>query len=127
MTNIGTKLSTGLGKGSDGASAAREDVRQAKENTGSECVDLSIVFSSGRYDHKEVVDAVREYTGNAPLIGASSAGGFTEEGTEKECVVVGLLSSDDIMVFTAMAEGLEQYPEATVGKGSRFFLELRKG
>jgi methyl-accepting chemotaxis protein len=107
-----TKFVTGISKG--GAVAAKEAVLQAKEKLGRDRVDLAIVYSSSVYDHREVVDAVREATNDAPLIGASSAGEFTEEKVEKGSVAVGLLSSDDIKVFSAIADGVKQNPEAAI-------------
>ena len=107
-----TKFATGLSKG--GAAAAKEAVSQAKEKLGGARVDLAIVFSSSEYDHRAVVDAVRDATNNAPLIGASTAGEFTEDKVEKGSVAVGLLTSDDIKVFTALAEGVKEDPEAAV-------------
>lgn len=107
-----TKFVTGISKG--GAVAAKEAVLEAKEKLGGARIDLSIVCSSSEYEHREVVDAVREATNDAPLIGASSAGEFTEEKVERGCVAVGLLSSDDIKVFSAIAEGIKQDPEAAI-------------
>jgi methyl-accepting chemotaxis protein len=109
-----TTLATGLCGGENGALAAKGAVLQAKEKLGRARVDLSIVYSSSEYDYQEVVDAVREATGNAPLIGASSAGEFTECAVEKGSVAVGLLSSDDIKVFTALSEGVKEDPEAAI-------------
>ncbi|MCK4420699.1 FIST C-terminal domain-containing protein [candidate division WOR-3 bacterium] len=111
---MGTKLATGLSKGENGAVAAKEAVLQAKKKLGKGRVDLSIVYSSSKYDYQEVVDAVRKATNNAPLVGASSAGEFTEERVEKGSVAVGLLSSDDIKIFTALAEGIKQDTEAAI-------------
>ncbi len=110
-----TRLATGLCIGDGSAAAvAREAVMQAKEKLEGGRIDLSIVYSSSKHDHREVVDAVREATGNAPLIGASSAGEFTEEKVESGSVAVGLLSSDEIKVFTAIAEGVTEDPEAAI-------------
>ena len=109
---MGTKLASGLGKGENGAVAATEAVLQAKEKLGDDHIDLSLVYSSTTYDLKEVVDAVRGATNKAPLIGASSAGEFTEEKVEKGSVAVSLLSSDEIKIFTTLAEGIQQDPEA---------------
>ena len=110
-----TKLATGLCIGDGGAAVvAREAAMQAKEELKGGRIDLSIVYSSSEYDHREVVDAVRKVTGNALLIGASSAGEFTERKVESGSVAVGLLSSDEIKVFTAMAEGVTGDPEAAV-------------
>ncbi len=109
-----TKLATGLSKGKDSAAVATEAVLQAKEKLGECRVDLSIVYSSSLYDHRVVVDKVRKATNNAPLIGASTTGEFTEERVERGSIAVGLLCSDDIKVFTAMAEGIKQDPEAAI-------------
>jgi methyl-accepting chemotaxis protein len=109
-----TTLTTGLCDGENGALAAKGAVSQAKEKLGRARIDLSIVYSSSKYDYQEVVDVVREVTGNAPLIGASTAGEFTEAGVDKGHVAVGLLSSDDIKVFTAISEGVKEDPEAAI-------------
>lgn len=109
-----TTLATGLSKGKNGAAAAKKAVLRAKEKLGSSRVDLSMVYSSSEYDHREVVDVVREATNNAPLIGASTAGEFTEEKVERGSVAVGLLSSGDIKIFTALAEGVKEDPEAAI-------------
>ncbi len=109
---MGTKFVTGISKG--GAVAAKEAVLQAKGKLGGARVDLSIVLSSSVYDHREVVEVVREATDNAPLIGSSSAGEFTEDKVESGSVAVGLLSSDDIKVFSAIAEGVKEDPEAAI-------------
>lgn len=94
--------------------AAKKAILEAKEKLEGNRVDLSIVYSSAKYDYREIVDAVRGSTNNAPLIGASSAGEFTEEKVERGSVAVGLLSSDDIKIFTAIAEGVKQNPEAAI-------------
>ncbi len=109
-----TTLATGLCGGENGALAAKGAVLQAKEKLGSARVDLSIVYSTSEYDYQEVVDAVREATGNTPLIGASTAGEFTEDGVNEGNVAVGLLSSDDIKVFTAISEGIKEDPETAI-------------
>ncbi|MEA3386207.1 MAG: FIST N-terminal domain-containing protein [Thermodesulfobacteriota bacterium] len=109
-----TKLATGLSKGKDSAAVATEAVLQAKKKLGENRVDLSIVYSSNLYDHSVVVDAVRKATNNAPLIGASTIGEFTEERVEEGSIAVGLLFSNDIKIFTAMAQGVKQDPEASI-------------
>jgi methyl-accepting chemotaxis protein len=111
---MGTRLATALGKGKNGAVAAKEAVLQAKERLGASRVNLSMVYSSSMYDCREVVDVVRKATNNAPLIGASTAGEFTEEKVDRGSVAVGLLCSDDIKIFTAMAKGVKQDPEAAI-------------
>jgi len=109
---MGTKFATGLSKG--GAEAAKEAVLRAKEKLAGARIDLSIVYSSCEYDFQEVVDSVREATNNAPLIGSSTAGEFTEEKVDSGSVAVGLLSSDDIKIFTALVEGVKEDPEVAI-------------
>ena len=111
---MGTKFATGLSKGKDSVVVAKEAVLRAKGKLEGARVDLSIVYSSSEYDHRKVVDAIREATNNAPLIGSSSAGEFTEEKVERGSVAVGLLSSDDIKIFTAITEGVKEDPEAAI-------------
>ena len=72
-----------------------------------------MLYVSSECDYGKAVDAVRKATNNAPLIRASSAGEFTEKPVEKGSVAVGLLSSDDIKVFTALAEGVKENPRGS--------------
>ncbi|MDL2123589.1 MAG: FIST C-terminal domain-containing protein [Deltaproteobacteria bacterium] len=111
---MGTSLATGLSKAKESAAAAKEAVLAAKAKLEGGRVDLSMLYVSSEYDYGKAVDAVRKATNNAPLIGASSAGEFTEKRVEKGSVAVGLLSSDDIKVFTALAEGVKENPEAAM-------------
>ena len=111
---MGTRLATGLSKAKESAVAAKEAVMMAKEKLEGDRVDLSMVYASSEYDYRKVVDTVRKATNNAPLIGASSTGEFTEERVETGSVAVGLLSSDDIKVFTALAKGVKEEPEAAM-------------
>ena len=75
-----------------------------------------------------MVDVVREATNNAPLIGASTAGEFTEEKVERGSVAVGLLSSDDIKIFTAilLIDGLSGVGEEATLLASYLFGEELK-
>ena len=111
---MGTILATGLGKGTYSVVAAEKAIQQAKDKLGGVRVDLSIVCSSSDYDYQAVVDTVRAATGNAPLIGCSSSGEFTEENVEHGSVAVGLIASDDIKFATAIADGVKEDPERAV-------------
>ncbi|PIR73249.1 MAG: hypothetical protein COU40_03270 [Candidatus Moranbacteria bacterium CG10_big_fil_rev_8_21_14_0_10_35_21] len=57
---------------------------------------LIIVFSSVRYDQKELLDGVRSISKETPLIGCSDAGEITGEGPTKGGVAVMALKSDSI-------------------------------
>jgi methyl-accepting chemotaxis protein len=111
---MSTKLATGLSKGEDTEKTAKEAVEQANEKLKEKRIDLSIVYSSTKYDYQKVVDVVRASTGDAPLIGCSSAGEFSEEEVGSGNVAVGLISSDEIKFFTAIAGGVREDPEAVV-------------
>ncbi|OEU61223.1 MAG: hypothetical protein BA867_10380 [Desulfobacterales bacterium S5133MH16] len=124
---MGTKFTTGFSKANGSAEAAKEAVLTAKEKLEGGQVDLSMVYVSTEYDYTKVVDTVRKATNNAHLIGASSAGEFTEERVESGSVIVGLLSSDDIKVFTALAEGVKEDPEAAMRKIAADFRHKLEG
>ena len=111
---MATKLATGISKGEDSETVAKEAVSQAKAKLDGDQVDLAMVYCSSKYDYKKVVNAVRASTNKAPLIGCSTAGEFTEKKVEKGGIAVGLISSDVIKFFTAMAEGLREDPELVV-------------
>ncbi|MCK4499429.1 FIST C-terminal domain-containing protein, partial [Candidatus Babeliales bacterium] len=77
-------------------------------------IDLAILYCSSKYDYQKAVKAVRQATGKAHLIGCSTSGEFTESKVKTGSIAVGLLSSDDIKFFTAMAEGIRESPESAV-------------
>ena len=109
-----TKLTTGISKGADSEKVAKEAVVQAKAKLGGDQVDFSMVYCSSKYDYQKVVNAVRAATNKAPLIGCSTAGEFTEDKVGKGSIAVGLISSDEIKFFTAIAEGIREDPERVV-------------
>lgn len=111
-----TKLGTGLAKGENSSEVAREAVEIAKNNLGTDKVDLALVFCSTKYNYQEVVNTVRQLTNNAPLIGCSTGGEFTQDRVEKESIAVGLISSDIMKFSTAIAEGLKEDEVATMKK-----------
>jgi len=111
---MATKLATGISKGEDSEKVAKEAVSQAKEKLGKTQVDLSMVYCSSNYDYQGIINVVRTYTDKAPLIGCSTAGEFTEDNIGRESIAVGLISSDEIKFFVAMAEGVKEDPEIVV-------------
>lgn len=104
---MATKFGTALIKSDNSFQAGLESARRAMEKAGVVDVDLSVVFASSKYDYQEVVQGVRTATGNAPLIGCSTAGEFTEERTEKGGVACAVISSDTHRFFPFMGKGLK--------------------
>ena len=113
---MATKFATGLAKGENTVEVAKQAVKEAKSKLGAGKVDLVICYCSTRYNYQEAVKAVREATAGAPLIGCSTGGEFTEEKVEKGSIAVGLISSDSMKFFPAMAEGLKENELATIKK-----------
>jgi len=75
---MSTKMATGLSKGEDGIKVAQEAVEIAKKKLGEQRIDLTIVYSATNYNYEDVVATVRKFTQNAPLIGCSTGGEFSQ-------------------------------------------------
>ncbi len=106
---MNTKFTTGIAKGENSFEVGKTAAKQALSKM-NEKINLSIVFSSSKYNYKEVIKGVREVTNNAPLIGCSTSGEFTEERTEKNSVAVALISSDSCKFFLGINSGLTEDP-----------------
>ena len=104
---MATKFGSGLAKGEDSYKVGQEAAKKAMAKIGNEKVNLSIVFASSKYDYYSVVRGVRDATGNAPLIGCSSAGEFSEEAVDKNSVVCAVINSDTHKFFTGIGKGLK--------------------
>jgi len=109
-------MATGIGVGDSGRVAAREAVEQATAQFGDAAADLVILYCSSNYEYQEVLDTVREQTGESQLIGASTAGEFTEKDVRLGSVAVALIKSDDIRFFTGLAEHVDRDTETAVAK-----------
>lgn len=105
---MATKFGTAIVKGKDSLKAGQEVAKIAMERAGAREVNLSVVFASSAYDYKAVVKGVREATNNAPLIGCSTAGEFTEEKVEKESVACAVISTDIHKFYPGMGSGLRE-------------------
>ena len=108
-------MCTGLSKGEDTTATAREAVSQALEALGETSPDLVLLYCSSEYDYQAAVKTVRALTDNAPLIGSSTAGEFTQSRVELGSIAVCLFASDDIRFFTGMAQGMDTDAETAVG------------
>lgn len=118
-----TDFGTGLSSSSDSTRAAREAVHQAFDTMDGDAVDFAVVFMSSEHDYESVVEVVRTETDDAELLGASTAGEFTEEGPETGSVAVALVASDDMKLHTSLGTNLSENPERTVKKAVRKFPE----
>jgi hypothetical protein len=106
---MATQMGTGVGKGEEGRECGKQAARAALAEIGSKTPpDLVIVFASPTYDHKEVLKGICSVTGDAPLIGCSSAGEFTERGVLSQSVVVAAISSDTMRFTIGCGRGLAE-------------------
>jgi methyl-accepting chemotaxis protein len=116
---MATKFVTGLAKGAVSIDVGKEAAKMALQKLGGSKVNLSVVFSSPKYNYQEVIKGIREITNNAPLIGCSSAGEFTEEGVQSGSVVCALLSSDTHKFFTGIGKGLREDETSCVREAAK--------
>jgi len=112
---MSTRMATGLAKGSDSEATARAAVESALRRFGSGSPELVILYCSSLHDYAAVLATVRSLTPGSALIGASTAGEFTEDRVETGSVAVGLIASEDIRFFTGLAEGIDRDLETAVG------------
>jgi methyl-accepting chemotaxis protein len=111
-----TTVATGIAKQKESSEAAKQAVEAALRKLDGKKPDLAMVYCGTAYDYETVVSTVRSLTENAPLIGCSTGGEFTEEEVGSGNVAVGLVASDSMVFHTAMAVGLAEDELATMKK-----------
>jgi len=82
----------GVAQGDDAFLAGKEAARQALANVAHNCISVVIVFASIHFKFDELLAGIRSVTGDAPLIGSSSAGEICRQAYEKSVVVTVLAS-----------------------------------
>ena len=120
---MSTKFVTGVSFGEDSFLVGKDVARKALEKMKGEKVHLSIVFCSSDYDYAEVIKGIKEVTQNAPLIGCSSAGEFTEERVGKKSVCCAFISSDDHRFFLGHGNQLEKKGREAIKQATGEFHE----
>jgi methyl-accepting chemotaxis protein len=108
---MSTEFATGIAKGEDSFGVGKEAANQAMNKISGKA-NGCIVFSSSKYKYEEVIRGIRKVTDNAPLIGCSDAGEFTEKRVEKGSVACGVISSDTYKFHLGIGigEGLSRNP-----------------
>lgn len=71
---------------------------------------LAIVFCSIRYSFEAVKRGIYSVVGEVPIIGCTSAGQFTDQGSSKEGLVCGMIASDQYRFYTGVGQGLKKDP-----------------
>ncbi|MFB6204778.1 MAG: FIST signal transduction protein [Candidatus Nanohaloarchaea archaeon] len=102
---MSTEFGSGLAKADDGYEAGKKAADKAQQQLDG-YPDFAVVFTSPRYDYEAVIEGVREYSGDAKMIGSSSSGEFTDRESETGSVTVALISSDDMKFYTSIEGGV---------------------
>ncbi len=103
-----TTYGSATASGADGREAARAALEAARGELDPTAVEFVATFVSPTYDYQRVVDTLREETDGATLIGASSAGEFTEDGATSGSVAVAAVASDDMQFYAGLGTGLSE-------------------
>jgi hypothetical protein len=94
------KAGVGFGQGDDSFVAGANAGQEALASLGGEAPDVAIVFASVAYDQEKMLAGVRSVSGNALVVGASTAGEITTEGPLPKHSVAAMFLKSDTMKFT---------------------------
>lgn len=103
-----TEFVSARGSGATGDEAVAEAFDSIAETVDTEAVDFVVAFVSPTYEYQMVVDAIDSTTDGATLIGSSSAGEFTEEGSVSETVTVAAIKSDTMEFSVGLGTDLDE-------------------
>ena len=95
-------VGVGRSAGSDAYEAGRTAAEEALQGR---AAGLVLVFTSDRYDLAALLSGINDASGDAPLIGCSTAGEIATDGPEDASVVVTALGGPGFSVATAAARG----------------------
>jgi methyl-accepting chemotaxis protein len=115
-----TKIGAGYSDKQTPASAGREAAEKALAGAGG-AADMVFTFASTNYAFDELLGAIRQVTGTAPLLGASTAGQYTESGQGQESVAVMAVRSDSMRFEVAVGKGLRASQTDAVDQAMRSF------
>ena len=114
---MATTLTTSMARGENDRTVGREAARTALADLNTDPI-LAVVFSAPAYDYEAVLAGVRETVPGAALLGASTAGEFAGASVSEDGVVVALLASDEMRVFTGLGRNVSEDPEAAVAEAA---------
>lgn len=112
---MATQFATGIVSTQDSYKAGHEVAKQTLDKIqNNQKPDLALIFCSAKHDTDAVMRGIKEVAGDLPIIGCSSAGQFTDEGTLKDGLVCAMIASDNHRFFTSIATNLKSNPVKTV-------------
>jgi len=101
---MATQFTTGFGSGEDAAATAVESALADLDGE----ADFVVVFCSSAYDYGETIETIRAATGDVPLVGASTAGEFTDQQAGEGGIAVTAIASDEMAFYTGIGHGLSE-------------------
>jgi methyl-accepting chemotaxis protein len=110
-TQFGRGISTATTTDAATAEAVDDARDQLGESTGAA---LAIALIDPEYDAEAVIDGIQDAVGSVPVIGATTAGEFTETQVAEGGIVIALLGSDGLSATTALAGGVGEDTFSTV-------------
>jgi len=102
------KTGVGISHGANAHAVGEEAAQEALSDFGGVEASLIIVFASVEYDQEDVIRGVRSVTGDAPLVGSSTAGEITTRGpADRHSVAVMAISSNTVKFYTGVGENIK--------------------
>lgn len=124
---MATQFASSLSQVTDSFKAGQAVSRDAKEKIGNAKPDLGLLFCSSDYDYQSLLQGIRSVVGEMPLVGCSSAGGFTEKGAVKNGVILALVSSDSHKFYTGFGQNLKKNEMGAVAAACQQFPDVVQG
>jgi len=90
------KAAVGQAFSVEGREAIANAVYQARLSLGNARVDFALITASFEYDFQAIFNAAQTQIGDVPMIGFSTSGELTSQGSHRRSVVVALLSDDQL-------------------------------
>lgn len=111
---MGTKAGVGMSHHRNPKAAGREAAEKALTAAGIGRPDFVFMFASVGYDQRALLDAVRDATSGAPLVGGSGEGiiAGAEADESNFSVAVMAIASDELRFKSAIAAGLKEDSQA---------------
>ncbi|MDP1834495.1 MAG: FIST N-terminal domain-containing protein [Chlamydiales bacterium] len=124
---MATRFVSGLSQEGDSFKAGQVVSREAMDKLGGVKPDLGILFCSSDYDYRSLLQGIRSSIGETPLVGCSSAGGFTEEGLVKNGVTLALVASDSHKFYTGFGQNLKKNEMGALAAACQQFPDTVQG
>lgn len=109
-----TQFGTGFARGDEAGTTAAESALAEIDGD----ADFVLVFCSSTYEYREEIASIRSVTGDVLLIGASTAGEFTEDHAGEGGIAVSAIASDEMVFHTGIGHGLSDDLEGAVDEAA---------